>query len=85
MKIFLNGQQRGETEKGKPPLSEFPDATLGAWSPLTDRYICNGPYPDMEVEPVNIAEIVAFKKALTSEQRKLWEDALKDKYGLPSF
>jgi hypothetical protein len=85
MKIFVNGLQRGETVQGIPPLSGFPDATLGAWSPRVSSSNCGPPYPAMDVDPVNIGEIVAFKKALTSDQRKLYEDALKEKYGLPSF
>jgi hypothetical protein len=85
MKIYVNGLQRGETVKGIPSLGVFPDATLGAWCPNGTRRNCGSPYPAMDVDPVNIAEVIGFKKALTAEQRKLYEDMLKDKYGLPSF
>jgi hypothetical protein len=85
LKVFVNGQQRGGTVKGIAPLAAFPDATFGAWRPYLSNQECAPGWPLLNVNPVNISEVIAFKKALTADQRKLYEDALKTKYGLPSF
>lgn len=82
LKVFYNGNQRGATVQGIAPLSEFPDATLGAWRPFATNGKCIG-WPEVNVNPVNISELIIFRKALTAEQRKLYEDALKAKYQLP--
>jgi hypothetical protein len=82
-KVFVNGLQRGETVKGIAPLTQFPDAMFGAWRPTSSTQECAPGWPALNVNPVNISEFIAFKKALTAEQRKLYEDALKAKYVLP--
>jgi hypothetical protein len=83
LKVFVNGLQRGETVKGIGPLGGFPDATLGAWRPYVSNQECAPGWPALNVNPVNISEVILFKKALTADQRKLYEDALKAKYLLP--
>jgi hypothetical protein len=84
MRIFVNGNQRGETKRGIAPLSSFPAAMFGAWCTNTSNDRCGG-YNDMHVQAVNISEVIILQKALTSDQRKLYEDQLKEKYDLPSF
>lgn len=83
MRIFVNGSQRSEA-RGVAPLASFPDATFGAWCTNTDRDHC-GSYPGMDVQDLSIAEVMIFQKALTADQRKLYEDNMTTKYSLPSM
>jgi len=83
LKVFVNGEQRGGTVKGIRPLSEFPDAMFGAWRPTASTQECAPGWPALNVNPVNISEVIIFRKSLTAEQRKLYEDLLKAKYTLP--
>lgn len=83
LKVFVNGLQRGSTVKGIAPLSEFPDAMFGAWRPTVSNQECAPGWPALNVNPVNIAEVIMLRKALTAEQRKLYEDMLRAKYTLP--
>jgi hypothetical protein len=84
MRIFVNGNQRGETLRGIAPLSSFPDAMFGAWCANLSNDRCGG-YNDMHVQAVNISEVMIMQKALTSDQRLLYEEQMKTKYNIPGY
>ncbi len=84
MRIFVNGNQRGEAKMGIAPLSSFPQAMFGAWCANLSNDRCGG-YNDMHIQPVNISEVIILQRALTSDQRKLYEDQLRTKYNLPDY
>ncbi len=84
MRIFVNGSQRGETLRGVHPLAAFPDATFGAWCPVSSTENC-GSYTYLPGEDVNISEVMILQKALTSDQRRLYEEQIRTKYNLPGY
>ncbi len=84
MRVFVNGSQRGETKRGVTPLLGFPDATFGAWSPTGSKTHC-GSYSRLDGHDLNISEVMILQKALTSDQRRLYEEQMRIKYNLPGY